>query len=80
MEGQSPQYKMAPVQADLLESVGFSDTTHTLYIKFRNSPALSFEKVPRFRYQGLMAAARKDAYFRTFIQNQFLSKPLPPPA
>jgi KTSC domain-containing protein len=77
MEGQSPQYKMTPVEADLIESIGFSDETHTLCIKFRNSPTLCFEKVPRFRYQGLLAAPRKDAYYRTFIQNQFLSKPVP---
>ena len=74
MDAQS-QCKMVSVQAEQIESVGFSDTSHTLFIKFRNAPGLSFEKVPRFRFEGLMAAPRKDAYFRTFIQNQFLSKP-----
>ena len=76
MEGQAGQHKMVPIESDMLESVGFSDITHTMYVKFKNSPTMCFEKVPRFRYQGLMAAPRKDAYFKTFIQNQFLSKPM----
>ena len=78
MDAQSPQCRMVAVQADQIESVGFADASHTLFIKFRNSQGLSFEKVPRFRFEGLMAAPRKDAYYRTFIQNQFLSKPSGP--
>ena len=68
--------KMVAVDADLFESVGYEDLSHCLYIKFRNSPTMRFEKVPRFRFQGLLGAPRKDAYFKTFIQNQFLSKPV----
>lgn len=73
--------KMVTVDADQFESVGFSEIGHCLYVKFRNSPPMCFEKVPRFRFQGLLAAPRKDAYYKTFIQNQFLSKQveLPPP-
>jgi hypothetical protein len=66
--------KMASVDADTFESVGYVDATRTLVIKFRNAPALRFEKVPRFRYQGLLAAPRKDAYYKTFIKDQFLFK------
>jgi len=71
---------MASVDADTLESVGYSDAARCLFIKFRNGPAMRLEKVPRFRYEGLMAAPRKDAYFKTFIKDQFLTKPaeLPP--
>jgi hypothetical protein len=76
MEIQGHSVKMVSIDAEQLESIGYSDGTRTLYIKFRNSPALQFEKVPRFRYQGLMSAPRKDAYFKTFIQNQFLTKPV----
>ena len=71
--------RMTAVDGDLLESVGFVDATHTLYIKFRQSPMMMYEKVPRFRFQGLLAAPRKDAYYKTFIQNQFLAKPVPGP-
>jgi hypothetical protein len=66
--------RMSSVDAEQFESVGYSDATRTLYIKFRNGTTLRFEKVPRFRYQGLLAAPRKDAYHKTFIKDQFLTK------
>jgi hypothetical protein len=69
------ELKLASVDADLFESVGYEDLTHCLYVKFRDATTLRFEKVPRFRYQGLMAAPRKDAYFRAFIKDQFISRP-----
>jgi hypothetical protein len=67
--------KMIPVDAEKFESVGYVLKGKLLYIKFRNSPALVFNNVPGFRYDGLMAAPRKDAYFDTFIKNFFISKP-----
>jgi hypothetical protein len=76
MELHAHSSKMVAVDADLFESVGYEDLSHCLYIKFRNSPMLRYEKVPRFRFQGLLGAPRKDAYYKTFIQNQFLSKPV----
>ncbi len=82
MDPQLHSLKMASVDADQFESVGYNDTARMLYIKFRNAPALRFEGVPRFRYQGLLSAPRKDAYFKTFIKDQFLSRSveLPPPS
>jgi hypothetical protein len=70
----SQPLKMVSVEADQIESVGFIESSHSLYIKFRNSPPMLFEKVPSFRYQGFMAAPRKDAYFRTFIKGHFMAK------
>ncbi len=70
-----PVLKMVPVDADLFEAVGYITSGRQLYIKFRNSPALVFNNVPGFRFDGLMAAPRKDAYFNTFIKNFFISKP-----
>ncbi len=72
--------KMVPVDADLFEAIGYVPKTRQLYVKFRNSPALCFDNVPGFRYEGLLAAPRKDAYYRTFIKDRFLTKPveLPP--
>jgi hypothetical protein len=67
--------KMIPVDADKFESVGYVLKGRLLYIKFRNSPALVFNNVPGFRFDGLMAAPRKDAYYDTFIKNFFISKP-----
>ncbi len=71
---------MISVDADLFESIGYISGGRQLYIKFKNSPPLVFNNVPGFRWDGLMAAPRKDAYFNTFIKNFFLSKQteLPP--
>ena len=81
MENLLQQIKLVLVDANMFESVGYVDVTRRLYIKFRSTPTLCFEKVPRFRYSGLISAPRKDAYYNTFIKNQFLSKAieLPPP-
>ena len=71
---------MMPVDADLFESVGYIPRSRQLYIKFKNSPALCFDNVPGFRYDSLLTAPRKDAYFQTFIKDRFVTKPveLPP--
>jgi hypothetical protein len=78
---QTPAVKMVPVDADQFEAVGYVIGTRQLYVKFRNSPVLCFHNVPGFRYDGLLAAPRKDAYYKAFIQNLFVSKTveLPPP-
>lgn len=70
--------KMMAVDADLIEAVGYLTAGRKLYVKFRTSPALCYEGVPGFRYQGLLSAPRKDAYFRSFIKDQFLAKEVPP--
>jgi hypothetical protein len=75
----SQPVKMVSVDAKLFESVGYSDATRALYIKFRQAKAFCYKDVPRFRYQGLMNAPRKDAYFNTFIKNSFLAKEEEPP-
>jgi hypothetical protein len=75
METAAHSVKLAPVDADLFESVGYEDLTHTLYLKLRDGTTLRFHKVPHFRYAGLLGAPRKDAYFKTFIKDQFLSNP-----
>jgi hypothetical protein len=71
--------KMVPVDADQFESVGYAMAGRKLYVKFRNAPTLVYEGVPGFRYQGLLSAPRKDAYFKSFIKNSFLAKEAPPP-
>jgi hypothetical protein len=78
MDIQAQPAKMVPVEADLFEAVGFVDNTHCLYIKFRNAPTLCYQKVPQFRFQGLLGAPRKDAYYKSFIKDQFLAKPVQP--
>jgi KTSC domain len=70
--------KMVSVNADAFEAIGYATGARQLFIKFRNAPALCFNNVPGFRYEGLMAAPRKDAYYNTFIKNFFISKPAEP--
>jgi hypothetical protein len=80
MEPTPQAVKMMKVDSDLFESIGYISKSRQLYIKFKNSPALCFDNVPGFRYESLLTVPRKDAYFRTFIKDRFLTKPvqLPP--
>ena len=66
--------RMMPVDAELFESIGYVPKTRQLYLKFRNSPALCFDNVPGFRYESLLTTPRKDAYYRTFIKDRFVTK------
>jgi hypothetical protein len=72
-----PTVKMMTVDADAFEAVGYGIGNRRLYVKFRNAPTLCYEGVPGFRYQGLLSAPRKDAYFKTYIKDQFLAKEVP---
>ena len=80
MATEAQPVKMVSVNADLFESIGYTTVNRQLYVKFRNSPALCFSNVPGFRFEGLLAAPRKDAYFKTFIKDMYISKAaqLPP--
>jgi hypothetical protein len=71
-----PLVKWVPVDADQFEAVSYALAGRKLYIKFRSAPALCYEGVPGFRYQGLLAAPRKDAYFKSFIKSSFLATPM----
>ena len=67
-----------PVDAQMFESIGYSNSTRQMFVKFRGSPPMCFDGVPGFRFQGLMSAPRKDAYFKTYIKDRFQAKELPP--
>jgi hypothetical protein len=72
--------KMIPVETDTFTAFGYATGARLLYVTFRNGTTLAYQDVPGFRYEGLVAAPRKEAYFRTFIMNSFLAKAAPPPA
>ena len=74
MDSQIQSVKMMPVDAELFESIGYDNATRCMIVKFKNSTTMRFEKVPRFRFQGILAAPRKDAYYRSFVKDQFLTK------
>jgi hypothetical protein len=75
MESAVHSVKLVPVDAEQIESVGYEDLTHVLHLKLRDGTTLHFQKVPRFRFTGFMGAPRKDAYYKTFIKDQFLIRP-----
>jgi hypothetical protein len=69
-----PDVKMIPVDASMFESIGYVESSRQLFIKFSPAPTVCFNNVPGFRYIGLLNAPRKDAYFKTFIKDRFLTK------
>ena len=73
-----PIVKWVSVDANKFDAVGYVMAGRKLYVKFRNAPTLCYEGVPGFRYQGLLTAPRKDAYFDSFIKSSFLAKEVPP--
>ena len=72
--GNAANIRFVRVDSTSLESVGYAAASRQLFVKFHNNlPPLCFANVPGFRYEGLLAAPRKDAYYKTFIENQFLT-------
>ena len=71
--------KMMPVEADSFTAIGYAPGARELYIAFQSGTTLRYANVPGFRYEGLQTAPRKEAYFKTFIKDVFLSKPGKPP-
>lgn len=74
MTPQVQPVKMVPVEAKFIEAVGYVESARRLYIKFRNSRTICMNNVPNFRFQGLMASPRMDAYFNAYIKERFLTK------
>ena len=71
--------KMVPIEADTFVAVGYAASMRQLYVTFKNGNSIVYNNVPGFRYEGLAATPRPEAYFRTFIKDAFLSKPGQPP-
>ena len=72
--------KMMSVDAEAIESIGYVDGSRTMYIRFRSGRTLCINNVPRFRYQGMLAAPRKDAYYTTYVKDRFLMQEVQPPS
>ena len=72
--------KMMSVDAEAIESIGYVDGSRTMYIRFRSGRTLCINNVPRFRYQGMLAAPRKDAYYTTYVKDRFLMQEVQSPS
>jgi hypothetical protein len=75
METQTQSVKLVSMNTEAFEAVGYDIASRSLVIKLHDGTTIRLEKVPQFRFQGLMSSPRKDAYFRAFIKDQFVSKP-----
>lgn len=71
------EIKMMAVDEDSFVAFGYASSKRELHVTLRDSGTVIFQNVPGFRYEGLLAAPRKEAYFKTFIKNNFLAKPAP---
>jgi hypothetical protein len=76
METHAQPVKFVPMETDAFEAVGYDSASRCLFMKLRDGTTVRLEKVPQFRFAGLLSAPRKDAYYRSFIKGQFLSKPV----
>ena len=69
--------KMVPVDEDSFVAIGYAASGRQLHITYRNGTTVIFQNVPGFRYEGLLAAPRKEAYYKTFIENRCITKAAP---
>ena len=76
METPLQSVKLVPVETEAFEAVGYDPASRCLYMKLRDGTTVRLEKVPQFRFSGLLSSPRKDAYYRAFIKDQFLTKPV----
>lgn len=61
---------MQPVASQNLVSVGYDDSTNTLYIQFKNG-TYKYHNVPNHVYRNLMNAPSKGKYHAAFIKDSY---------
>ena len=61
---------MIPVSSSNLRSVGYEESSQTLFIQFHNG-LYSYAGVPQNIYEGLMNAPSKGKYLHAYIKNSF---------
>ena len=60
---------MIPVDSTNLSSVGYDDSTSTLYIRFNRGGLYAYYDVPRNIFTGLLNAYSKGEYHKEHIKN-----------
>ncbi|QDD87437.1 KTSC domain-containing protein [Bacillus cereus] len=58
---------MVPVSSSNLASVGYDDSSKTLYVSFQNGRLYKYYAVPNSIYQGLMSATSHGQYFDRYV-------------
>ena len=68
-----------PLESTSLASAQYDPSLHRLEIEFRNGERYLYFQVPPRRYQGLLDANSKGAFFNRHIRNCFAFKQLTRP-
>ncbi|HDR6289455.1 TPA: KTSC domain-containing protein [Bacillus cereus] len=58
---------MVPVSSSNLASIGYDESSKTLYVSFRNGRMYKYSGVPHHIYSGLMSASSHGQYFDRYI-------------
>jgi len=62
---------MIPVSSSNIASVGYDETSRTLYVQFLKGSTYSYSNVPSSVYRCLMNAPSKGKYFAANIKNSY---------
>jgi hypothetical protein len=62
---------MITVSSSNVTSVGYEDSTQTLYVQFHSGTMYIYKGVPRYEYEGLLNASSVGSYLHRNIKNIF---------
>jgi hypothetical protein len=65
---------MIPVTSSNIEAIGYNEPNEILYIRFKGGKVYSYERVPSYTYDELMAAESVGKFFNQSIKNQFVTR------
>lgn len=63
--------EMFPVNSSNVESIGYDETTQTLFVKFLNSYVYIYKGVPSMEFEGLKCAPSVGSYLHRNIKNLY---------
>lgn len=70
-------YRMIPVQAQNITSIGYEPEKKFLYVEFRTGLSYRYDNVPRRLYLGMLSADSADDYLRDYIRSKYPATSLP---
>jgi hypothetical protein len=60
-----------PVSSSNVESIGYSESTESLFVKFLNGSIYEYKNVPKMEYEQLMAAPSIGSYMHRNIKGSY---------
>ena len=61
--------KRLPIESSMLKSVGYDEGVNTLEVEFTNGALYAYSDIPKEKYEKLLKAKSKGAYFSKHIRN-----------